>query len=43
MPANFADRLIAAIEHKASPICVGIDPILASMPDAVLSQRPRRR
>lgn len=32
---NFADRLIAAIEKKGSPICVGIDPMLASMPDAV--------
>ena len=37
MPANFADRLIAAIEKKGSPICVGIDPILASMPDAVFA------
>src|SRR3954453_7612713 len=35
MSDHFADRLIAAIEKKASPICVGIDPILASMPDAV--------
>src|SRR3954451_17366911 len=35
MPGNFADRLIAAVEKKGSPICVGIDPILGSMPDAV--------
>ena len=35
MSANFADRLIGAIEKKDSPICVGIDPIIASMPDAV--------
>jgi orotidine-5'-phosphate decarboxylase len=35
MSENFADRLIGAIEKKGSPICVGIDPILASMPDAV--------
>src|SRR5439155_664161 len=26
---------IGAIEKKGSPICVGIDPIIASMPDAV--------
>src|SRR3954454_15191696 len=35
MSENFADRLIGAIEKKGSPICVGIDPIIASMPDAV--------
>jgi orotidine-5'-phosphate decarboxylase len=35
MADNFADRLIGAIEKKTSPICVGIDPIIASMPDAV--------
>jgi orotidine-5'-phosphate decarboxylase len=35
MSENFADRLIGAIEKKGSPICVGIDPIVASMPDAV--------
>jgi orotidine-5'-phosphate decarboxylase len=35
MSEHFADRLIGAIEAKGSPICVGIDPILASMPDAV--------
>jgi orotidine-5'-phosphate decarboxylase len=35
MSENFADRLIGAIEKKGSPICVGIDPIIASMPDAI--------
>lgn len=35
MPEHFADRLIGAIHKKQSPICVGIDPILASMPEAV--------
>jgi orotidine-5'-phosphate decarboxylase len=35
MSENFADRLIGAIEKKGSPICVGIDPIIGSMPDAV--------
>lgn len=33
MQANFADRLLAAIEQKKSPICVGIDPIFDSLPD----------
>jgi len=37
MSENFADRLIGAIEKKGSPICVGIDPIIASMPDAVFA------
>jgi orotidine-5'-phosphate decarboxylase len=32
---NFADQLIDAIERKGSPICVGIDPIFESLPDAV--------
>jgi orotidine-5'-phosphate decarboxylase len=35
MSEHFADRLIGAIEKKGSPICVGIDPIVTSMPDAV--------
>lgn len=35
MARNFADRLIGAVEKKGSPICVGIDPIIASMPDGV--------
>jgi orotidine-5'-phosphate decarboxylase len=33
--ALFADRLIAAIEEKGSPICVGIDPVYEMLPDAV--------
>jgi orotidine-5'-phosphate decarboxylase len=32
----FADRLIDAIAAKGSPICVGIDPIYDSLPDAVV-------
>ena len=35
MAEHFADRLIGAVERKGSPICVGIDPIVGSMPDAV--------
>lgn len=33
----FPDRLLAAIEKKGSPICVGIDPIYELLPDAVLT------
>ncbi|GAG11240.1 unnamed protein product, partial [marine sediment metagenome] len=30
MPEHFADRLLAAIQVKGSPVCVGIDPGLRS-------------
>ncbi len=29
---NFADRLLAAIESKGSPVCVGLDPNISRMP-----------
>lgn len=29
---HFADRLIASIERAGSPVCVGIDPVLARLP-----------
>ena len=35
MSDTFADRLIEAIEKKAAPICVGIDPIFEMLPDGV--------
>jgi orotidine-5'-phosphate decarboxylase len=35
MSEVFADRLLAAIDAKRSPICVGIDPIYEMFPDAV--------
>ena len=35
MDEIFSDRLLAAIEAKGSPICVGIDPIFEMLPDAV--------
>jgi orotidine-5'-phosphate decarboxylase len=38
----FADRLIAAIEAKGSPICVGIDPIFEMLPDAVAGPAAKR-
>jgi orotidine-5'-phosphate decarboxylase len=35
MPRAFSDRLLDAIREKGSPICVGIDPIISSMPSEV--------
>lgn len=31
-----ADRLLNAIESKRTPVCVGIDPVIEKMPDAIL-------
>src|SRR5688572_16814636 len=31
----FADRLLAGIDRKKAPICIGIDPIFESLPDAI--------
>ena len=33
MPTHFADRLLAAIQLKGAPACVGIDPVLEKLPD----------
>ncbi len=33
MANNFADRLMAAIKEKGTPICVGLDPRLEQIPD----------
>jgi orotidine-5'-phosphate decarboxylase len=41
MSTHFADRLLASIDKKQSPICVGIDPIIASMPDALFGPAGR--
>ena len=35
MADTFGDRLIEAIDKKGAPICVGIDPIFESLPDAI--------
>src|SRR5947207_3391492 len=35
MSETFADRLVAAIDAKQAPICVGIDPILDMFPEQV--------
>jgi orotidine-5'-phosphate decarboxylase len=42
MPTHFADRLLDAIARKESPICVGIDPIIDSIPDAAFGKTARR-
>jgi len=34
-PAHTADRLVAAIDRAGAPACVGIDPVLERLPDAV--------
>jgi len=33
MPEHFADRLLAAIEKKSSPVCVGLDPVYDRLPE----------
>src|SRR5690606_21763850 len=42
MSEAFSDRLLAAIEAKGSCICVGIDPIVDLIPDAVTGGRHKR-
>ena len=37
MSDNFADRLLAAIAAKGSPVCVGLDPTLGNLPAAVVA------
>jgi len=32
-PTHFADRLFAAIDEKGSPVCVGLDPVYARLPE----------
>jgi orotidine-5'-phosphate decarboxylase len=42
MQKLFPDRLLDAIAAKRSPICVGIDPIYASIPDAIAGESSKR-
>lgn len=37
---HFADRLIAAIKKKGSPICVGLDPRLSQIPKFICRGKP---
>ena len=45
MSEHFADRLLAAIKEKGSPVCVGIDPVYDRLPDELRSDaaEPERR
>jgi orotidine-5'-phosphate decarboxylase len=36
---NFADRLLAAIEQKKTPLIVGLDPVYANIPSAITKHR----
>jgi orotidine-5'-phosphate decarboxylase len=40
MPQHFSDRLLEAIDRCGAPICVGIDPVLESLPAAVTDRIP---
>jgi len=35
MQDNFADRLLDAIDYSHAPVCVGIDPVIESLPPAI--------
>lgn len=37
---SFADRLEAAIRATGSPVCVGLDPVVTSIPEALRARRP---
>jgi len=36
---NFADRLLAAVETKGTPLCVGIDPVYESLPESITGHK----
>lgn len=40
MSDSFSDRLVEAIDRRGSPICVGIDPVLESLPPSVRGGSP---
>ena len=40
MSEHFSDRLLDAIDRCGAPVCVGIDPVLESLPSAVLERVP---
>ncbi|HDZ20804.1 hypothetical protein LCGC14_0269150 [marine sediment metagenome] len=40
MADHFADRLLAAIERKRSPVCVGLDPVVDRLPDELRRAAP---
>lgn len=40
MPDHFADRLLNACKTKGAPVCVGLDPVLERLPDAIDQSDP---
>jgi len=40
MSGHFADRLLAAIEQKGSPVCVGLDPRVDRLPKSLAAGKP---
>ena len=40
MPVHFADRLLAAIDQKGSPVCVGLDPRFDRLPEEWKAAEP---
>jgi orotidine-5'-phosphate decarboxylase len=39
-PEHFADRLVHSIDRVGAPVCVGLDPVLEKIPDAVKTSDP---
>lgn len=42
MTQHFTDRLLAACSAKGAPVCVGLDPVLERLPDAIDQADPVR-
>jgi orotidine-5'-phosphate decarboxylase len=40
MPQHFADRLLDACKTKGAPVCVGLDPVVERLPDAIDKSDP---
>ena len=40
MTEHFADRLIEQCNAKGAPVCVGLDPVLERLPDAIDKSDP---
>jgi orotidine-5'-phosphate decarboxylase len=38
---HFADRLVAAVREKRTPLCVGLDPRYASLPQSIRQRHPQ--
>ncbi len=40
MSSHFADRFLEAAAEKGAPVCVGLDPVLQRLPDAITNEDP---